>query len=497
MARPVINAMLAGNKSLVGSTVLQPLRQMSSNAPNALVKAAPSRAKPIPQSFVREAVRKIFREHFGEQKLPLSPTQLQKISLNVQEIMKTLKQGSLKDSKLPQDFKPFSEEELRRIIGERIATMTVGDDKHKETILVFGFGNMARAISEGLDADVEAIIHDESKPRIDKEGAAISYLSKTNPAYQQIFAKTYSSIILSVKPQKLGEIAPDLKELKLEEDSMVISVLAGISTKILASVLPENALIVRTMPNTPLAIGYGVTGVFLPKELEGKKEKVLSYFGAAENKVVFVDREEQINHVTGISGSGPAYFFMIAEEIAKANVQIGEKRVFELMKEAFGEVDITTYEPQNDWRGGIKAMVASASESEQKVKDFILSFTKGLYEKGVELGFSSLDAQTLAVGTAIGSGEYGYHSEKNAQTLRENVTSPGGTTFEALKVFREVASNSLNELVGIAVQAASDKAGALGAAAEEKFLATKAAATQFSPIATSSLAANTSTQQRV
>lgn len=377
MARSVINAMLAINESLVRSAALRALQQMSSNAPSALAKAASSRSKLIPHSFVTEAVRNIFEE----QKLSLSPAQLQKISLNVQEIMKTLKQGSLKDSELPQDFKPFSEEELRLIIGERIATMTVSHDKRKEAILVFGFGNMARAISEGLDADVEAIVHDESKPRSDKEGAAISYLSKTNPAYQQIFKKIYSSIILSVKPQKLGEIAPDLKKLKLEDDSTVISVLAGISTKILASVLPENALIVRTMPNTPLAIGHGVTGVFLPKELEGKKEKVLSYFGAAENKVVFVDREEQINHITGISGSGPAYFFMIAEEVAKVNVQICEKRVFELLEKLILQLmshKIIGVAASKQW---LQALVSQ----KKKLKTLFYHLPKGFMKKAWSL----------------------------------------------------------------------------------------------------------------
>lgn len=112
----------------------------------------------------------------------------------------------------------------------------------------------------------------------------------------------------------------------------------------------------------------------------------------------------------------------------------------------------------------------------------------------MELGFSSLDAQTLAVGTGIGAGEYGFQSEKNAQTLRENVTSPGGTTFEALKVFSEVALNSLSELVGIAVQAASEKAGVLGAAAEEKFLQ-KADATSVSPTGIAKL--NGAAQQQV
>jgi len=477
--------LFSGNQSLLQTVVVKTLREMAAKEASTPVIEKKFPVKEFEQltPIVKAEVSSIFLEN----KFLLTSSQLEAISLNVaKEAMDSLNRDYLKDFEISKDVKPLTKEELARLVGERIATMTIGG---KEQILVFGFGNMARAISEKLSAKVTAIIHDESKPRGDQE--KVAYLSKSNPAYGQIFDEVHGDVMLSVKPQKLDEIASDLKKLKLKDGAMLISVLAGISTKILKSILPENAIAIRTMPNTPISVGYGATGVYLPPELEHKKEDILKYFGTGNNKVVFVEREDQINDITGLSGSGPAYFFLLAEKIAAtSDFKISEKDVFDIIRKACAEVDIAAYKPQNQWQGNLQEAINIASKSQEGVKDLILSFAKAFYEKALALGFSAQDAKTLAVGTAVGAGEYGFASDKTATILRENVTSPNGTTFEALKVFNEFSADSLNKLVEIAIQAASDKSEFLGKEAEKKILkevvleasSTQVSSTQASPL---------------
>lgn len=484
-------------KRLAGLAANQPAFRIAAaadiskaNSFQAMPKAALILKNPA-QNFVVEAVRGVF----NESKFEPTEDQLLKVSQAVQQLASDVKWGV--EFELQNiDPKPLTQEELAQIVGESVATINWGAKEEEKEVLVFGFGNMARAILSGFRAkEVQAVVNNESKLRDKQEGVAISYVSKANKNYRQLFEKVHQDVILSVKPQTLGDIADDLAELEIAEDAMVISVMAGVSTKVLRQIFP-NTKILRTMPNTPLAEGYGVTGIFLPDDMKDKKSAALEYFGFGNNQVVFVSNEEQINAVTGVSGSGPAYFFMIAEECAKANPELPEKAIFDIMRNAFNGVDIASYKPKNRWSGGIKDMVKIACTSNEQVQDFILSFTKALYEKSLALGFLPEDAKILAVGTAIGAGQYGFKSKDSAETLRKNVTSPNGTTHEALKVFQSQGDN-LNDLVGTAVQAATDRSGALGKKTEEEFLEIKAAAvTKFSPTATAALAANTSIQER-
>lgn len=472
------------SKRLASALTGASLRSQILSALRGAIHTKSSKPFGAPSMAVREvnpAIQREISDIFKQNKVEFNPEQLQQVVLMIQGEM-----NQQKFPEIPENLKPiFSKEELTALIRQRVATMTVAGDEGKENITVFGYGNMAKAVAEGLDAKVTAVVYDASKEREQKAG--VDYIAKTSPVYEDIFQKESGDVIISVKPQKLGDIAEDLMRLKLKDSSMIISVLAGISTKILKSICPKGAAIIRTMPNTPMAVGCGVTGVFLPPELSHKKSDILKYFGAKNNQVVFVDREEKINEITGLSGSGPAYFFLIAEMVAKENPKITEKEVFDIMRKACSAVDIATYEPKH-FTGSMSEMIKDACGRDGGVEDFILSFTKGLYQKALAYGFSVEDAKTLAQGTAMGSGEYGFQSEKNAETLRVNVTSPGGTTAEALRVFNESRASSLGELIGSAVQAAVDKAGVLGEAAEKKFLPQAPLAVE--PVASSQFAPN-------
>lgn len=200
------------------------------------------------------------------------------------------------------------------------------------------------------------------------------------------------AVVLAVKPQMLDAAASDLAEL-FGADSFLLSILAGKTVANLAARLPV-AAILRAMPNTPAAVGRGVTGVFANAAVSpGQREKaqvLLSGVGAVE----WVEREALIDAVTAISGSGPAYVFHLVEVLAQA---------------------------------------------------------------GAELGLPADLAMRLARATVEGSGELlRRQPEFSAELLRKNVTSPGGTTQAALDVL--MAPEGLAALMARATAAARKRA---------------------------------------
>lgn len=146
--------------------------------------------------------------------------------------------------------------------------------------------------------------------------------------------------------------------------------MAGVTiSTIRAPLKGDNIKYVRTMPNTPLMVGKGVTGVFLTDE--SAKEQVEKLFGAT-GVVIFVKTEEDLNKVTAISGSGPAYFFLFIECLSKA---------------------------------------------------------------AQEMGFEKEIADKMAIGTALGASTLSSQSDLDVSILRSNVTSKGGTTEQAILSF--------------------------------------------------------------
>jgi pyrroline-5-carboxylate reductase len=207
--------------------------------------------------------------------------------------------------------------------------------------------------------------------------------------------KPAQAIVLAIKPQMLDQAAPSIAPW-LDADSLLISILAGKTIANLSRRLPARN-IVRAMPNTPAAIGRGITGAFANPDVTPAQrdmaQKLLSGAGAVE----WIDSEQAIDAVTAISGSGPAYVFLLVEALAQG---------------------------------------------------------------GEALGLPPDLAMRLARATVEGAGELLHRApETPAETLRKNVTSPGGATQAALDVL--MAQDGLAALMARATAAAAKRAGEL------------------------------------
>jgi pyrroline-5-carboxylate reductase len=206
-----------------------------------------------------------------------------------------------------------------------------------------------------------------------------------------------SVIVVAVKPQAMEAVFPALAR-HAGPATVVMSIAAGKSIASFERHLPQGIAVVRAMPNTPAAIGRGITGaVGNPHVTETQKALCTSLLSAA-GEVVWLNDEALIDAVTAVSGSGPAYVFLLAEALARAGEAAG------------------------------------------------------------------LDAETsmqLARATVSGAGELLRLSEDDPATLRQNVTSPGGTTAAALSVLMR-EKNGLQDLLTEAVLAAKKRGRELG-----------------------------------
>ena len=178
-----------------------------------------------------------------------------------------------------------------------------------------------------------------------------------------------AALVIAVKPQVAPEAVPPLAAI-VGPKTVVVSIMAGRTLAFLEKALP-GAAIVRAMPNTPAAIGRGITVAVPNRRVGGPARKLANTLLAASGAIEWVDDEALIDAVTAVSGSGPAYVFLLAEALARA---------------------------------------------------------------GAAAGLPQALAEKLARATVAGSGELLHRSSEDAATLRANVTSPGGTTAAALSV---------------------------------------------------------------
>ncbi len=202
-------------------------------------------------------------------------------------------------------------------------------------------------------------------------------------------------LVLGIKPQTLGEAAPAIAPLTGPE-TVVVSILAGKTVADLSRALPGAGAIVRAMPNLPASIGRGATGAFVTPGATERQRAVTHALLSAVGLVEWVDREELIDAVTAVSGSGPAYLFHLVEALAAA---------------------------------------------------------------GREVGLESGVAERLARQTVAGAAELMSGSGLDPAILRQNVTSPGGTTAAALEVL--MAEDGMSALMRRAVEAAKRRAAEL------------------------------------
>jgi pyrroline-5-carboxylate reductase len=203
-------------------------------------------------------------------------------------------------------------------------------------------------------------------------------------------------IVVAVKPQVMDQVFPELAKLAGPQ-TLVLSIAAGKSLASFERYLPAGIGVVRAMPNTPAAIGCGMTGAVANRHLTAEQKVLAWALLAAVGEVVWVPDEAAMDVVTAVSGSGPAYVFLLAEVLATA---------------------------------------------------------------GEAAGLDGDTAAKLARGTVFGAGQLLQRSDLSAEILRQNVTSPGGTTAAALSVL--MRDGGFESLMREAVAAAVRRSRELG-----------------------------------
>ena len=259
----------------------------------------------------------------------------------------------------------------------------------KGTIVLCGAGKMGGAmlsgwLAQGLDARSVGVI--EPHPS-DEISALVTKGVRLNPTPKQVGA--VATLVVALKPQMFREAGPTLKQFA-GSSTLVVSIMAGTTIASIEEVCGGS--VVRAMPNTPAAIGRGITVAVTAKNVSAGQRAVADALLRATGSVEWIDDENLMDAVTAVSGSGPAYIFLLAEELARA---------------------------------------------------------------GVEAGLPPELATKLARETVAGSGELLHRSELPSATLRQNVTSPGGTTAAALEVL--MGPDGMQSLLTRAVAAATKR----------------------------------------
>ena len=262
----------------------------------------------------------------------------------------------------------------------------------RTTIAFIGGGNMAVSLAGGLLSDATAPQVIISEPQAEQRERLASRFPTAEITGDNAAAAGRSDVvILAVKPQVMQDVAVELKP-ALEHHPLILSIAAGITTERLDAWLGGGQAIVRAMPNTPALVGSGATGLFPNARVDAKQRGAAEHVMRCVGLVQWFKHEDDLNAVTALSGSGPAYVFLLME---------------------------------------------------------------ALEEGGAALGLEPKVARLLALQTVFGAAKLALESDDPPAALRERVTSPGGTTQQALQVFEE---GRLRELVAQAMQAAAERA---------------------------------------
>ena len=259
-------------------------------------------------------------------------------------------------------------------------------------LVLVGAGKMGGAMAEGwLGAGLSASSLTILEPNPSDEIASLS--ADRGVALNPRVAAPPEMLVLAVKPQSLDQVAPQIAALA-GEHTLVLSIIAGKTIANLMARLPQAQAVVRAMPNTPAAIGRGVTAAFANAYVNEGQQRWCERLLGAVGAFFWLDDEDAIDAVTAISGSGPAYVFALTEALAAA---------------------------------------------------------------AERLGLSADLSMKLARGTVEGAAELmRREGATSPATLRRNVTSPGGTTAAALAVLQD--PKGLNDLLARATAAARARA---------------------------------------
>jgi len=248
--------------------------------------------------------------------------------------------------------------------------------KRKKNMLIsfIGGGNMATALIRGLKKTED--------PRLSMQVCTPSSEARARlraslhiETHYDLAEVTEGAdvIVLAVKPQVMPEVLEKMRDL-VSPEQLILSVAAGKTVASISEHLGSEQAIIRAMPNTPALTGHGITGIFAGQHCTPHHVDEAETILSATGEVVWVKDEALMDVVTAISGSGPAYFFLLTEALAAA---------------------------------------------------------------GKELGLKGSAARRLAAHTCFGAGVMAVKGDEKVAELRRRVTSPGGTTQAALEVFED------------------------------------------------------------
>ncbi len=264
---------------------------------------------------------------------------------------------------------------------------------NNSTIAFIGAGNMASSIIGGLinngwpQDQLLATARTQARLAVVRETFGIRTMADNHEAVQQA-----DIVMLCVKPQMMKAVLTDLRP-SLRPGTLLISVAAGITMQSLQSwsvepQLKKNIAIVRSMPNTPSQLQCGACGLFANKQVSAAQKAQTERIFTAIGMANWVEKESLLDAVIAVSGSGPAYYFLFMEVMERV---------------------------------------------------------------GTELGLDAKTAQQLTMQTALGAARMALESKVDTQELRRRVTSPNGTTEQAIKAFQD---GGLAELIEKAMHAA-------------------------------------------
>ena len=262
------------------------------------------------------------------------------------------------------------------------------------TLLLIGCGKMGGAMLEGwLDQGIPASDITIVEPNAELARTIAGKYGVNAASGAEDLTEDYAPdvAVLAVKPQVMDQVLPPYKAL-IPKGPVFLSIAAGKTITSFETILGNEAAIVRAMPNTPAAVGRGITVGCANANVSDSQRQLCDQLLTSVGQVEWVIEETHMDAVTAVSGSGPAYIFLLAETLGYA---------------------------------------------------------------GRMMGLPPELSDKLARATVAGSGELLHQSHESAQTLRENVTSPGGTTAAALEVL--MGPHGMKELMEKAIAAATER----------------------------------------
>lgn len=243
------------------------------------------------------------------------------------------------------------------------------------TVAFIGAGNMARSLIAGLSQGEQPFqlrVADPNEAQL--EWIHRNWTGIESSTDNQVVLEGADVVVLAVKPQLMPDVTQAMQAIAQKQRPLFISVAAGVREAALNTHLGGNLPIVRAMPNTPALVQTGATGLYANAEVSSEQRDLAERLLRAVGITLWVSEEAKLDAVTAVSGSGPAYFFLVME-----------------------------------------AMEAAAQD----------------------LGLAAEDAHLLVMQTALGAARLALESEDSPAELRQRVTSKGGTTEAALQVLQD------------------------------------------------------------